>query len=120
MNSLSYVVPAAIFLILGLSPEVATTLILLCFGYAGILTHYVKKWANAVEKDEPFSLKKTTPSIILSFITTTVLIILRADIENFFVFTKFGSFIVGYFGSSWFFEFVEKKMNYKNENENEN
>jgi hypothetical protein len=106
------------FLFAGLSPFVSETLILLAFGYVGILTHYVKKWTEKVEKEEVFSIKKSMPSAILSFITTTVLIILRNEIESLFVFTRFGSFIVGYFGNSWFFGFIEKKMYNINPTEN--
>jgi len=121
-----YLFSSFLFLLFaGLSPGLSETIILLCFGYVGILTHYVKKWSEKVEKEEIFNLKKTRPSIILSLITTTVLIILREEIVNLFVFTRFGSFIVGYFGNSWFFGFIEKKM-YAinspqiNENETEN
>jgi tetrahydromethanopterin S-methyltransferase subunit E len=98
------------FLFAGISAHVGETLILMSFGYVGILTHYIKKWSEKVEKDETMNVRKTIPSIILSVITTTVLIILRAEIESLFVFTRFGSFIVGYFGNSWFFGFIEKKM----------
>lgn len=99
-----------VLLFAGLSAHVGETLILLLFGYVGILTHYIKKWSEKVEKEEIFSLKKSAPSIVLSLITTTVLIILREEIQSLFVFTRFGSFIVGYFGNSWFFGFIEKKM----------
>ena len=103
----------------GFSPYVSETAILLLFGYIGICTHYIKKWSEKVENDEIFNLKKTIPSAILSFITTTVLILLRNEIQSLFVFTRFGSFIVGYFGNSWFFGFIEKKM-FNNINSNEN
>lgn len=105
-----YIFFGSVLLLFGLSLEVSETAILLLFGYVGILTHYVKKWSEKVEKDEVFNLKKTIPSILLSLLTTSVLIVLRSEIINLFVFTKFGSFIVGYFGNSWFFSFIEKKM----------
>lgn len=117
LKSLLYLFTLA--MIAGFSKDTNETFVLIGFGYVGILTHYIKKWSEKVEKDETFLLKKSFPSIILSIITTTVLIVLRAEIVNLFVFTKFGSFVVGYFGNSWFFGLIEKKMYSINPNTNE-
>lgn len=111
---------ASILLIAGLSPEVADTAVFMIFGYAGIASHYIKKWGEKVEKDEEFHLKKCIPSIVLSFITTSVLVILRKEIESLYVITKFSSFVAGYFGNSWFFGIIEKKISNNNPPYNEN
>jgi hypothetical protein len=113
MNLSDLIAIVGVLLLFGLSPEMAESLALLIFGYLGIITHYIRKWADKVERDEVFSIKKSIPSMILSTITTTVLIILRDEIASLYVFTKFSSFIVGYFGNSWFFGFIERKMNYQ-------
>jgi hypothetical protein len=111
MNTTSAITFLFVFLFFGLSPQMSETVALLVFGYVGVITHYVRKWADKVERDELFIMKKSAPSIILSVITTTVLIILRSELAALYVFTKFSSFVVGYFGSSWFFGFIERKMN---------
>lgn len=99
-----------IFLFIGLDVEAAETVVLLGFGYVGILTHYLKKWSEKAEQEEPFYIRRFIPSIILSIITTSVLIVLRKELESLYVFTKFSSFVVGYFGNSWFFGFIEQKI----------
>lgn len=119
MNSFSVYI-GLMLLFAGLSPEVTQVAVFLAFGYAGIISHYIKKWSEKVEREEEFHLKKCIPSIILSFITTSVLIILRKEIENLYVITKFSSFIVGYFGNSWFFGLIERKMSNINPPNNEN
>lgn len=110
IKSIYLLITFGAFLFLGLSAHVSETLILLLFGYTGILTHYIKKWSEKVEREEIFHFKKSVPSIILSIITTTVVIIQREEIKSLFVVTRFSGFIIGYFGNSWFFGFIEKKM----------
>lgn len=105
-----------LFLIAGLSQHNSETLVLLCFGYIGILTHYVKKWSEKLDKNEDFNLRKAIPSIILSLIATTVLVFIRAEIVNLFVFTKGSSFLVGYCGNSWLFGLIDQKIHYTNPN----
>jgi hypothetical protein len=112
----SLLLSVAIFVVAGFSLHTNETFVLLCFGYVGILTHYIKKWSEKTEKSEGFELKKFVPSIILSFITTTVLVFIRSEIVSLFVFTKFGSFIVGFCGNSWFFGLIEKKISTINPN----
>lgn len=100
----------ALLVFTGLCSGVNETFIYLVFAYAGIATHYLKKWSEKVEKGEEYNLKKSVPSIILTFITTTVLVLIRAEIVNLFVFTKGSAFIVGYCGHSWFFGLIDKKI----------
>ena len=73
-----------------------------------------------MEANEVYNIKKAVPSIILSFITSTVLVCIRAEIVNLFVFTKGSSFIVGYAGHSWFFGLIDKKMQSINPNIKQN
>jgi hypothetical protein len=120
MATINYFVFSVIFLFAGLSPENSETALLMLIGYFGIVTHYVKKWSEKVEREEEFKIKKSVPSIILSFITTSILIILRSELESFIVFTKFVAFMVGYFGNSWFFGFIENKFQNLNPPKNEN
>lgn len=103
-------------------PSANETFIFLLLGYAGVASHYVKKWAEKTEREEDFKLKKSIPSILLSVITTSVLIILRKDISGFIVLTPFTAFVLGYFGNSWFFGYIENRFNnqIKNNVQNEN
>src|SRR5690242_7476481 len=96
----------------GLSVFVGSeTIMYLALGYAGVISHYVKKWADKTENEEAFKIKKSLPSILLSFITTSVLVILRKDISGFIVLTPFTAFMLGYFGNSWFFGYIENRFN---------
>ncbi|CAB4140410.1 hypothetical protein UFOVP402_29 [uncultured Caudovirales phage] len=82
---------------------------LIALGLAGTAVHYLKEWAKANKAGKEYELKRSIPTIILSVITTTLLIHLRADIEPLYVVTPFAAVILGYIGNSIFFSFVDAK-----------
>lgn len=78
-------------------------------GLLGLAIHYLKDWEANNRDGKKYDLKKSIPTILLSAITTSVLIYLKADIENLFVVTPFGAVVLGYLGNSVFFSFVSAR-----------
>jgi len=78
-------------------------------GGLGILIHYLKDYEQIRKEGKKYSLAQYLPTIILSAVTTSVLIYLRDDIKDLYVITKFSALILGYFGNSVFFSFVNAK-----------
>lgn len=82
-------------------------LYLLCL--LGTVIHYLKDFEQHRRAGKKYSLATLIPTIILSVITTQVLIYLKADIADLYVITPFSALILGYFGNSVFFSFVNAK-----------
>lgn len=82
---------------------------LLLLGQAGVFIHYFKAWVEANKKEENYNLRKAVPSAALSSIVTAVLVYLKDDIADLYVVTPLGAVILGYFGNSAFFSFIETK-----------
>lgn len=82
-------------------------LYLLCL--LGTVIHYLKDFEQHKRLGQKYSLGSLIPTIILSVITTQVLIYLRGDIADLYVITPFSALILGYFGNSVFFSFVDAK-----------
>ena len=82
---------------------------LILLGFAGLAIHHLKQWVNANKAGQEYALKKSLPTILLSGFTTGLLIHLRFDIEGLFVVTPFSAVVLGYFGNSVFFSFVDAK-----------
>lgn len=78
-------------------------------GLVGIMIHYLKDYEECKKAGKKYSLTQLLPTIVLSVITTMVLIFLRKDIENLYVITSFSAVVLGYFGNSVFFSFVNAK-----------
>ena len=78
-------------------------------GLAGVFIHYFKDWVTHNSKGLAYGWQKSIPTAALSIVTTCVLIYLRDDISDLFVITPFSALVLGYFGNSVFFSFVEAK-----------
>ena len=85
------------------------TLELELLGMLGVLIHYIKQWVATQNMGKQYNLKKFIPTIVLSSITTAVLIYLREDIENLYPITRFSAVVLGYFGNSVFFSFMDAR-----------
>jgi hypothetical protein len=75
----------------------------------GLTIHQLKSYENARKNDSTYDLKKSIPTIILSAVTSSLLVHLRNDIGDLFVITPFSAVVLGYFGNSVFFSFVDAK-----------
>ncbi len=82
---------------------------LMVLGQLGVVLHYWKQYAEASKDDKVYNLSKSIPTAILSSLTTGILIYLHKDIEDLYVVTRFSAVILGYFGNSIFFSFVDAK-----------
>jgi hypothetical protein len=82
---------------------------LMFLGLIGVVLHYFKDWVLANKAGKQFDIKKALPMAALSTITTLLLIYLKDDIADLYVVTKFGAVILGYFGNSVFFSFLDVK-----------
>ncbi|WP_407522647.1 hypothetical protein PDL71_15390 [Lacibacter sp. MH-610] len=78
-------------------------------GAAGVAIHYFKDWVNHNNKGLSYGWQKAVPMAALSLLTTWLLVYLREDIADLFVITPFSTVVLGYFGNSVFFSFVEAK-----------
>jgi membrane-bound metal-dependent hydrolase YbcI (DUF457 family) len=82
---------------------------LLVLGMIGVALHYFKDWVLANKVGKQYDIKKAIPMAALSAITTGLLIYLKEDIADLYVVTKFGAVVLGYFGNSVFFSFLDVK-----------
>jgi len=82
---------------------------LMLLGITGVFLHYFKEWANANKRGELYNLSKALPMAALSSITTLLLVYLKDDIADLYPVTRFSAVILGYFGNSVFFSFVDTK-----------
>lgn len=82
---------------------------LYALGLAGLFLHYMKTWADAQKKGNEFSLLKVLPMAILSLITTSLVVYLREDLKEFYPITRVSAVVLGYFGNSVFFSFLNSK-----------
>lgn len=82
---------------------------LMVLGMIGVALHYFKDWVLANKAGKQYDVKKAIPMAALSTITTGLLIYLKDDIADLYVVTKFGAVILGYFGNSVFFSFLDVK-----------
>lgn len=106
-----------------MTKEMLEHLELFLLGQAGVALHYIKEWANAQKRDQEYQWKKAAPFAILSSITTGLAIYVKDDIASLYPITAFSAIVLGYFGNSAFFSFVntvKPKQVIKKEKENEN
>ena len=78
-------------------------------GIAGVSIHYIKDWVNHNNKGKKYGWQKSIPTMLLSFITTLLVVYLREDIADLYVITPFSAVVLGYFGNSVFFSFIDAK-----------
>lgn len=78
-------------------------------GVVGLFLHYMKSWTEAQKKGNDFSLIKVMPMALLSLVTTALVIYLREDLKEFYPITRVSAVIMGYFGNSVFFSFLNSK-----------
>lgn len=76
---------------------------------AGIAVHHLKDWVDLNKKGLVYGWKKELPTILLSIITVLLLVYLKDDISTLYVITPFSAIVLGYFGNSVFFSFVDAK-----------
>ena len=79
-------------------------------GIAGVSIHYIKDWVNHNNKGLKYGWQKAIPTMLLSFITTLLVVYMRADIADLYVITPFSAIVLGYSNNSIFFSFVDAKM----------
>lgn len=82
---------------------------LYALGLVGLFLHYMKTWADAQKKGNDFSLLKVLPMAILSLLTTSLVVYLREDLKEFYPITRVSAVVLGYFGNSVFFSFLNSK-----------
>lgn len=82
---------------------------LMILGQIGVLLHYLKEWVIANKIGKHYDLKKSLPMALLSSITTALCVYLKDDIKSMYVVTEFGAVMLGYFGNSLFFSFLDTK-----------
>lgn len=78
-------------------------------GLLGIVIHYLKDFETHRKQGKKYSLPSLLPTILLSIITTGTLIYLKDAIAELYVITPFAAVILGYFGNSVFFSFINAK-----------
>lgn len=82
---------------------------LYALGLVGLVLHYLKSWSDAKKKEQEFSLNKVMPMAILSLFTTMLVVYLRDDLKEFYPITRVSAVVLGYFGNSVFFSFLNSK-----------
>lgn len=82
---------------------------LYALGLVGLILHYLKSWSDAKKKEQEFSLNKVMPMAILSLFTTMLVVYLRDDLKEFYPITRVSAVVLGYFGNSVFFSFLNSK-----------
>ena len=82
---------------------------LYALGIVGLFLHYFKTWADTQKKGGEFSVIKVMPMALLSLITTLLVIYLRDDLKEFYPITRVSAVVLGYFGNSVFFSFLNRK-----------
>jgi len=87
---------------------------LFLLGIAGVFLHYLKDWVIHTQKGLAYGWQKAIPMALLSLITTSLVVYLKDDIADLYVITPFSAVVLGYFGNSVFFSFVEAKKPIKN------
>jgi len=78
-------------------------------GLLGIVIHYLKDYEIHRKEGKKYSLPSLLPTILLSIITTGTLIYLKDAIAELYVITPFAAVVLGYFGNSVFFSFINAK-----------
>jgi len=78
-------------------------------GLVGLFLHYMKSWADAQKNGKEFNIIKVIPMAMLSLITTCLVVYLREDLKEFYPITRVSAVILGYFGNSVFFSFLNSK-----------
>lgn len=78
-------------------------------GLFGLLLHYMKSWADAQKKGTEFNIVKVMPMALLSLMTTVLVVYLRDDLKEFYPITRVSAVVLGYFGNSVFFSFLNSK-----------
>lgn len=89
-----------------MNETILTTIELNLLGQAGVALHYIKEWANAQKRNQVYEWKKAMPFLLLSSLTTGLAIWVRDDIASLYPITSFSAIVLGYFGNSAFFSFV--------------
>lgn len=69
----------------------------------------MKSWADAQKKGSEFNIVKVMPMALLSLMTTILVIYLREDLKEFYPITRISAVVLGYFGNSVFFSFLNSK-----------
>ena len=82
---------------------------LYALGMVGLFLHYFKTWADTQKKGGEFSVIKVMPMALLSLMTTLLVIYLRDDLKEFYPITRVSAVVLGYFGNSVFFSFLNRK-----------
>lgn len=82
---------------------------LYALGIVGLVLHYFKTWADAQKNGKDFNLAKVMPMAVLSLLTTCLVVYLRDDLKEFYPITRVSAVVLGYFGNSVFFSFLNSK-----------
>ena len=78
------------------------TIYLLLAVLGGVAIRFLYKWATALRTEKEFALKLAIISAVLSLVTNTFLIFVRADVEAILPITYLTAGIYGYLGDSIF------------------
>lgn len=89
-------------------------------GLFGLFLHYMKSWADAQKNGKEFNIVKVMPMALLSLMTTVLVIYLRDDLKEFYPITRVSAVVLGYFGNSVFFSFLNSKKPKISKDESDN